>query len=161
MVLDLIPDFVTSYITVITLLFTGIAVENYYVGRITVFQNSVALLVHADRFESVGLVFLLYLFVGFGTGLYGLWHYSSGSSLTDIYYDSVFYLYSSATVGTIIILTDLFNATLIWVVVGVAVSGLVNTWIYYRAPEGSAPVSPNDLSLACEFAEILFGKERY
>jgi hypothetical protein len=161
MVLDLLPDFVTSYTTVITLLFTGIAVENYYVGRITVFQNSVALLVHAERFESVGLFLTLYLFVGLGAGLYGLWHYLSGSSLSDIYYDSVFYLYSSATVGTVILLTDIFNPTLIWLVIGIAVSGLVNTWIYYRAPEDCAPVSPENLSLAYEFAGDLFGKMRY
>jgi hypothetical protein len=158
MVLDLVPEVVTNYITVITLLFTGIAVENYYVGRVTVFQNAVALLVYAGRFESAGLFFVVYLLLGLGVGAYGMWYYLRGDSLSDVYYDGVFYLYSSASVGMVILFTDVAELTVIWVVLGLVVGGFLNTWFYFRASEALAPISPESLSLARELSEWLFGQ---
>lgn len=150
----------TSYITIITLLVIGIEVEQYYVSRVTVFTNSVALLVHFERLNFIGVSYGLFTVLGLILGGYGMLAYTLNESLSDIYYDAVFYLYSSATVGIVILFTEIWNASTIWIIAGIGLSIFLNTWLYHNNREVMAPIPPQGLSLANALSGSLWRGDR-
>lgn len=156
MAAGIIPDLFTTYLTVATLLFIGIEVESYYVSRVTVFSNSVALLVHAEGFDRIGLFFSVYLLIGGIAGAYGMWKYLRDQSISALYYDSIYYTYSSASVGMVILVTALAGPNIHWVLVGLILAVAINTWFFYRAPRAMAPVGPEGLSLALVLTKKVF-----
>jgi hypothetical protein len=89
---------------VIALLIVGIASEKHFVGRLTVFSNSIALDLFFFKNNFTPWYVLFYLGIGTFLGIIGLLAYLADEKLSDEYYIFTFFFYSSITVSVIILI---------------------------------------------------------
>jgi len=92
---------------VIALLIVGMASERHFVGRLTVFSNSLALDLFFAKNNFTPWYVILYLAIGTILGIIGLIAYLGKEELSGDYYLVTFVFYSSITVS-IIMLTGAF-----------------------------------------------------
>jgi hypothetical protein len=89
---------------VIALLIVGMASERHFVGRLTVFSNSLALDLFFTKNNFTPWYVILYLVVGTILGIIGLLYYLAKEELSGEYYLVTFVFYSSITVATIMLI---------------------------------------------------------
>lgn len=117
----LIDAFVRAFgqnLPVFSLLFIGIAIEKYYVSRVTVFTNVIALNISFLGLESLPRVLVWYGDIGLLLGMYGMIAYLLNIKTRRLYNFSAFTLYASLPVAAII-LTPAENWWLVLIVAGV------------------------------------------
>jgi len=93
---------------VIALLIVGMASERHFVGRLTVFSNSIALDLFFTKINFTPWYVILYLVIGTVLGIIGLIFYLAKEELTDEYYLFTFIFYSSITVACIMLIGAFF-----------------------------------------------------
>lgn len=119
LLLDLIPPEAIQFVAPVSLLIAGHVSERHYVGRITVFTNTVALNVfiyyflqtHQYLFSPTYIItsiLLLYANLGFVLGIVALMSYRVGARQTNLFY-SITWAYSSIVVGLMIALLTLIS----------------------------------------------------
>jgi hypothetical protein len=89
---------------VIALLIVGMTSERHFVGRLTVFSNSLALDLFFTRNNFTPWYVILYLVIGTVLGILGLLAYLAKEELSSEYYLATFVFYSSITVATIMLI---------------------------------------------------------
>jgi len=89
---------------VIALLIVGMASERHFVGRLTVFSNSLALDLFFTRNNFTPWYVILYLIIGTFLGIIGLLAYLAKEELSEEYYLVTFVFYSSVTVAIIMLI---------------------------------------------------------
>jgi len=89
---------------VIALLIIGMASERHFVGRLTVFSNSLALDLFFTRNNFTPWYVVLYLVIGTFLGIIGLLAYLAKEELSDEYYLVTFVFYSSISVAIIMLI---------------------------------------------------------
>ncbi|USZ71256.1 hypothetical protein [Natronosalvus halobius] len=99
----ILPESVVMLLPALSLLFIGHAVERHYVGRITCFTNSLALVVHYVTVDDPGLLLRLHANIGLLLGVIGFIAYYKHRSLPGAYYSLSYLGYGSLVVGTIIL----------------------------------------------------------
>jgi hypothetical protein len=90
---------------VIALLIVGMASERHFVGRLTVFSNSLALDLFFTKNHFTPWYVMLYLVVGTILGVIGLLYYLAKEELSADYYLFTFVFYSSITVAIIMLIS--------------------------------------------------------
>jgi hypothetical protein len=88
---------------VVALLIVGMASERHFVGRLTVFSNSLALDLFFTRNNFTPWYVILYLVVGTILGIIGLLYYLAKEELSSEYYLFTFVFYSSITAAIIML----------------------------------------------------------
>ena len=88
---------------VFALLLIGIAVEKYYVSRVTVFTNVIALNVYLLNIDRIPQLIIWYGDVGLLLGLYGFVAYLLNAKTSILYNLPAFTLYSSLPVALVIL----------------------------------------------------------
>jgi len=122
MLVELLPNIIASNLSIITLLIVGFFVEEHYVGRITVLSNSVALNLYVARLTQPGALVTLFADVGILLGALGFLTYLTGDNMSALYYLVTYFLYSSATVGLVILLASSNVSLLFAVIIGSLIS---------------------------------------
>jgi hypothetical protein len=89
---------------VIALLIVGMASERHFVGRLTVFSNSLALDLFFTKNNFTPWYIILYLVIGTFLGIIGLLAYLVKEELSSEYYFVTFVFYSSITVSIIMLI---------------------------------------------------------
>jgi len=117
--LDLFPSYAVKYLAPASLLIAGYLSEKHYVGRATVFTNTIALNVFIYYFlqdnslllSTVYLatsIILLYANFGFILGFVALVSYKRGKGETKLF-KSIVWAYSSVVVGILIVFLSLLH----------------------------------------------------
>jgi hypothetical protein len=88
---------------VIALLIVGMASERHFVGRLTVFSNSLALDLFFTKNNFTPWYVILYLVIGTILGIIGLLYYLAKEELSSDYYLFTFVFYSSITAAIIML----------------------------------------------------------
>jgi len=122
MLVELLPNIIASNLSIITLLIVGFFVEEHYVGRITVLSNSVALNLYVARLTQPGALVTLFADVGILLGALGFLTYLTGDNMPALYYLVTYFLYSSATVGLVILLASSNVSLLFAVIIGLSLT---------------------------------------
>jgi len=152
----LIPDAFSNYLAVFAMLSVGILVEQYYIGRVAVFQNTTALLLHAEQLSTTGLFVSLYVLLGIPVGIGSLIAYGVDITLPDGFYQFTFFAYSSATAALVILFTGIASPTIIWLSMGFALGAVLNAKILTLAPDRIAPVE--QFTYPLKLTDALFGR---
>lgn len=100
---ELLPESVVILLPAISLLLIGQVVERHYVGRITCFTNSLALIVHYATVADPGIVLRIHANIGLILGIIGFLAYIDEKSLPGGYYGIAYLGYGSLVVGAIIL----------------------------------------------------------
>ena len=88
---------------VVALLIVGMASERHFVGRLTVFSNSLALDLFFTKNNFTPWYVILYLVIGTILGIIGLLYYLAKEELSSDYYLFTFVFYSSITAAIIML----------------------------------------------------------
>ncbi|WP_134670425.1 hypothetical protein [Halorussus marinus] len=120
MLIDALVRVFGANLPVFALLFVGIAVEKYYVSRVTVFTNVIALNVSFLSLDQVPRSLVWYGDIGLLLGLYGMAAYLLNVKTSKVYNIPAFTMYASLPVAAVILVSpgDWWTALL--------VAGLVN-----------------------------------
>lgn len=151
----LIPNFISTYLAVLTMLLLGLGVEDYYVSRPAVLANTVALLVHVEEYTVIGLVPFVYTVFGLIFGIGGFVAYIFDRPLPESYYEISYFLYSSAPVALFIILSLVFTPSTLWLALAISVGTILNSRLLVSIWENIAPVAEFDRPV--RLAVWLFG----
>lgn len=89
---------------VIALLVVGMASERHFVGRLTVFSNSLALDLFFTKYKFTPWYVMIYLAIGTILGIIGLFAYLAKEELPGEYYVFTFFFYSSITVAIMMLI---------------------------------------------------------
>lgn len=146
-----LPSESISAITIGTLLVLGFFVEEYYVSRLTVFSNSVALITFLNRVQRLDWILILYGAVGGLMGVLGIMFYLQQEEIWVEYYELVFFMYSSAPIGIFILLSLLLTPHWVLLIPAILVGAGVNSKLLLSIKEKTVPV--NDLPLAIPVAQ--------
>jgi len=131
---ELLPESVVVLLPAFSLLLIGQAVERHYIGRITCFTNSLALIVHYVTVTDPGNLLRIHANIGLLLGIIGFIAYIEERSLPESYYGIAYLGYGSLVVGSIILYPQIYwvlslifsNATLVAVLV-VSIAIIYNT----------------------------------
>lgn len=142
-----LTTFATNLLTISTLLIVGFFIENYYVSRLTVFSNGVALVTFINSAQRLDWFLIVYGAIGLVAGIIGLVYYLRQIELPVEYYEVVFYTFSSAPVGIFIALSILFSPSWIWLPPSFLVGSLINSKILLSLKNKTVPVEELPLAI--------------
>lgn len=133
-VIEHFPPYLVRALPEIALLLVGVFIERHYISRVAVFSNATALAVHYLSIQPVSGLYTLYVEIGIVLGIYGFVQYLREVSIGQAYYVTMFYLYSSLSIGAIIFLPihpfwSFVIATIAQMAMVVA-KGSVSEWAY-------------------------------
>lgn len=120
MLIDALVRILGHNLPVFALLLVGIAVEKYYVSRVTVFTNVLGLNVYFLSLEQVPQLMIWYGDLGLLLGLYGLAAYLLNAETSVLYNLPAFVLYSSLPVALVILADP--SWWWVWLILGVVVN---------------------------------------
>lgn len=103
MLIDAFTRVFGTNLSVFALLFVGIAVEKYYVSRVTVFTNVIALNVSFLSLDQAPRSLVWYGDLGLLLGLYGIAAYLLNAKTLRVYNVPAFTLYASLPVAAVIL----------------------------------------------------------
>jgi hypothetical protein len=106
MIIELFPSSLLLILAEVSLLIVGFVAEKHYVSRITLFTNSIALTIHILSQESIGFWIGMYTDLALFIGSVGLFAYVSNRSLSWVFYDISYFLFSSINIALIISFSD-------------------------------------------------------
>lgn len=89
----------------LAMVFVGIAVEKYYVSRVTVFTNAIALYVSLLGVENIPRLMAWYVDFALVLGAYGMAAYLLNKKTVWGYNAAAFLLYASLPVGAVVIVS--------------------------------------------------------
>lgn len=141
-----LPATLVSAITILAFLIIGFFVENYYVSRLTVFSNSIALIAFLNTANRLDWILILYATLGAFAGLLGFIWYVRKEELPIEYYELTFYTYSSAPLGLFIGLSLLFTSHWVLLLPAFAIGAAINSKLVLLLGDVLVPV--DDLPLA-------------
>ena len=137
-VLDALPWWLATPLLQIVLLITGMALDETYVNRATVFAGALALYVHSVVFGGFWLPVALYLDIGLILGAYGLYAYVVDGYVGTPFRVLAYFVYSPLSVFLVILFPDVIFF------VALAIAAVVNVQLmnyfhpaepYYFGPE--------------------------
>lgn len=140
-----LPTAFVSGITVLGLLIIGFFAENYYLSRLTVFSNSIALIAFLNAANRLDWILVLYAVLGAIAGFLGFIWYIRKEELPIEYYELTFYTYSSAPLGLFIGLSLLFTPHWILLLPAFAIGAAINSKLVLVLEDVLVPV--DDLPL--------------
>lgn len=115
MLIDALTQEFGANLPIFALLFVGIAVEKYYVSRVTTFTNVLALNMSFLSSETVPRFLVWYGDLGLILGVYGMLAYLMNTETGKLYRVPAFTMYASLPVATVILAapTDWWIALLV------------------------------------------------
>lgn len=142
-----LPPGAITAVTVFALLIVGFLVESYYVSRLTIFSNSIALITFLNTGSRLDWILILYGVLGVGAGLVGLTFYLGQEELPIEYYEATFFTYSSAPIGLFIGLSVLFTTHWVLLLPAVFFGAAINSKLLLMFDEKTVPVDELPLAI--------------
>ena len=102
--INLFPIWIIKLLGPFSIIIAGILIERHFVGRMTIFANTLAINIFFFGTEISNTIFAWYLNIGLVVGFIGLICYIFREKLPEIYY-IVGLLYHSFVVGIIMIIS--------------------------------------------------------
>jgi len=124
MLIDVLVSIFGQNLPAFALLLVGLAVEKHYVGRVTVFTNTIAVSLHIATLPETPTLMAVYGNFGLLLGLYGLTAYLINKKTSILFNFPAYSLYSSVPVALVILtppgawLPALVLASIVSLVVG-------------------------------------------